>query len=135
MRRIVLASFILSLTLSSPFLLASANYDIKEMTPEVTQALNGRKARYQELQSAKAKGWIGESNQALVKALKNSSEAFDIVSAENSDRQVIYRTIAEQHHLGAAGLSQVRVAFAETQRDRARPGDFIQDDSGRWTQK
>lgn len=90
----------------------AANYDIREMTPEVKNALSGRQARYADLQTAKQNGAIRENNEGLVSG--NSP----LVSAENRDRMVIYRTIAEQNNLGSAGLPQIQRAFAETIRER-----------------
>ncbi len=90
----------------------AANYDIREMTPEVKNALSGRQARYAELQSAKRAGAIQENNEGLVSG--NSP----LVNPENRDRLVIYRAIADQNGLGAGGLDQIKRAFAETIRER-----------------
>lgn len=90
----------------------AANYDIREMTPEVKNALAGRQSRYAELQAAKQSGAVRENNEGLVSG--NSG----LVSAENNDRMVIYRTIAQQNNLGAEGLELVKKAFAETIRER-----------------
>lgn len=94
------------------FAAQAANYDIKEMTPEVREALAGRQTRYSELQAAKRSGAISENNEGLVSG--NS----DLARAENRDRLVIYQTIADQNNLGSAGLSQIKRTFAETIRER-----------------
>ncbi|HCM42104.1 MAG TPA: DUF1318 domain-containing protein [Candidatus Omnitrophota bacterium] len=104
-------SFIAAVSLISQIGFA-ANYDIREMTPEIKNALSGRQARYAELQAAKNTGAIRENNEGLV------SGNFPLVSAENRDRMVIYRAIAEQNNLGSAGLPQIQRAFAETIRER-----------------
>lgn len=114
-----------------PVVLAG-QYDLKEMTPEVTRALENRKARFNDLLQAKSEGLIGENNQGLLSALKGGSS---LVGAENQDRQVIYRAIVEQNGFGPQGLIQVQQVFAEEQRKRARPGDFIQEPSGEWRKK
>ncbi len=90
----------------------AASYDIKQMTPEVREALAGRQARYSELQAAKHSGAASENSEGLVSG--NSP----LVSAENHDRLVIYQTIADQNGLGSSGLSQIKSAFAETIRER-----------------
>ncbi len=92
----------------------AANYDIKEMTPQVREALAGRQSRYSELQQAKQSGGARENSNGYVDCFRNES----LCSAENHDRQTIYRTIADQNGLGAAGLSQIQRAFAETIRER-----------------
>ena len=90
----------------------AANYDIKEMTPAVQQALSSRQARYGQLQSAKQAGAIQENSRGLV------SGAEPLASEENRDREVIYQAIAEQNNLGAEGLEQVHRAFAEVHQER-----------------
>lgn len=118
-----------------PGFIEAAQYDIKIMTPEVQAAIQGRQQRYDMLQQMKAEGLIGESNQGYVSAIGASGAAASVVAAENADRQVIYSAIVEQNALGAAGMAQVQLAFAEVQREKARPGDHIQLSSGQWTQK
>ncbi len=90
----------------------AANYDIKEMTPEVREALAGRQSRHSALQVAKQSGAITENSEGLV------SGSSELVNAENNDRLVIYQTIADQNELGAGGLAQIKAAFAETIRER-----------------
>ena len=92
----------------------AANYDLKEKTPEIQQAIDGRQSRYTELQQAKQSGGARENNQGYVDCFRNES----LCSAENHDRQTIYRAIADQNDLGPAGLSQIQRAFAETIRER-----------------
>jgi uncharacterized protein YdbL (DUF1318 family) len=110
----------------------AGQYDLKEMTAEVKQALAGRQQRYDELQQLKASGQVGENNQGYVEALKGGGS---IVTAENQDRRVIYNAIVSQNQFGPGGIAQVQKAFAEVQRDKARPGDYVQGASGEWKQK
>lgn len=116
-----------------PGLLFSANYDIKQMTPEIQQALQNRQSRYDALQSLKSQGAIGENNRGLVQALQASANS--LVETENQDRQVIYAAIVQQNNLGQAGMTQVQTVFGEVQREKARPGDMIQLPSGEWVKK
>ena len=113
----------------------AAQYDIKQMTPEVEKAIANRQARYSELQGLKAEGSVGENNKGYAEALGDSSSAKSIASAENEDRKVIYRTIAEQNNLGAEGLALIETVFAEVQHEKARAGDPVQDASGAWGKK
>lgn len=114
-----------------PVVLAG-QYDIKEMTPEVSRAIENRKARYNDLQNAKAEGLIGENSQGLVSSMKGPTP---LVSAENADRSVIYQAIVEQNGFGPGGLAKVQSAFADVQRDKARSGDYVQSSSGEWQKK
>lgn len=111
----------------------AAAYDIKQMTPEIEQAFQNRQGRYQELQSLKAQGHLGEDNRGYVYAHDPSAAGF--AEAENSDRGVLYRAIVDQNALGPQGLAQVQAVFAEVQREKARPGDSIQLPDGTWVKK
>jgi len=113
----------------------AAQYDIKTMTPEVQRALDGRKQRYDSVQSLKGNGAIGENNQGYVTVLNSGSGADSLAQPENADRSVIYNTIVEQNGLGGGGLEKVQIAFAEVQRERARGGDMIQLPNGDWVKK
>lgn len=117
------------------FLYAATQYDIKQMTPEVEAALSNRKARYEQIMSMKSEGALGENNQGYIEARVDSAAAREIAEIENRDRQTIYRTIAEQNNLGAAGLAVVETVFAEVQQEKARPGDPIQLAAGQWVKK
>ena len=94
--------------------------------------LENRKNRYSDLQSAKAAGQIGENNQGLVSPLKGGDP---LAAAENENRLVVYQTIVEQNGFGPGGLEQVQRVFADVQREKARPGDYVQTPSGEWKQK
>ena len=110
----------------------AGQYDLKEMTPEVKQALANRQQRYEQLQQLKAAGDIGESNQGYVEALKGGAS---LAAAENQDRRVIYNAIVSQNSFGSGGLSQVQKTFADVQKDKARSGDYVQSASGSWNPK
>ena len=120
---------------SSVCVFAGQSYDLKEMTPAVQKAIAGRQARYSELERLKSNGTIGENNEGSVKPLKDSQNAASLVQAENEDRGVIYQAIVDQNHLGPSGMTEVHSVFAEVQRGKARPGEFIQERSGEWVQK
>ena len=113
----------------------AGSYDIKTMTPEIQQALSGRQNRYSDLQNLKSQGAIGENKSGYVEILNSAPGGAATVNQENEDRRTLYRGIVDQNNLGAQGMSEVERVFAEVQRDKARPGDFIQSPSGQWTQK
>ncbi|HBR13984.1 MAG TPA: hypothetical protein DD723_00365 [Candidatus Omnitrophica bacterium] len=126
--------FCLLAALKTTFVSAQAKYSIKEMTPAVTQALENRKARYEELKGLKAKGTVGENNQGYVEVLVSDEAANVLADAENLDRKTIYVTIAEQNDLTNA-LGTIESVFAQVQRDKAEAGEKIQDESGTWGTK
>ena len=113
----------------------AATYDLREKTPAVETALAGRQRRFAQLAAAKARGSVGENAQGLVTQRSGGSDIADLVSAENGDRLVIYRAIVEQNGLGDGALSTVQQVFAEVQREKAAPGDPIQQPSGDWATK
>jgi len=129
------AIFVLLLLFQTGVAFAVQNYDLKEMTPAVQQAIEGRKARFAQLQQLKRAGSIGEGNKGYVEALGTLSGAEQSVAAENQDRQAIYQAIADQNQLGAEGLAEIQRIFAEVQRGKAQAGDLIQLPMGEWIKK
>ena len=115
--------------------LAAQNYDLKEKTPEVQQALSNRKARFAELEGYKTRGLIGEGNSGFVEIIDGQDEVGETVAAENRDRKLIYEAIVSQNNLGPAGDAEVKRVFAEVQRGKAKSGDKIQLPSGEWVKK
>lgn len=113
---------------------AEAKYSLKEMTPEVSAALEARRARFDNLADLKSKGMAGEDDRGYVKALVSAPEVEAVVDAENNDRKLVYTTIAQQNNL-AAEMATIEKVFAEVQRDKAKPGEKIQDANGQWVTK
>ena len=113
---------------------AQAKYSIKQMTPEVQQALDSRRDRFDQLRQLKSTGALGENNHGYVEVLNNEGDAQAIAGAENNDRKVIYQTIAAQNGLEGA-IETIETVFAQVQRDKASSGDKIQDASGGWIAK
>ena len=111
-----------------------AQYDIKEMTPEVKSALENRKQRFDQLRALKAQGAIGENNRGYVEALETGPAIQSIVDTENQDRKFIYKTIQEQNNLTNA-IETIEKVFARVQREKAAPGDKIQNEDGQWATK
>ena len=110
-------------------------YDIKAMTPEVKAALEARKARFSDIKAMKAKGLVGENNRGYVQVLGDGAGVQAAVNAENADRKVVYEAIVEQNQLGDGVLATVEAVFASVQRDKAVPGEKIQQSSGEWSTK
>ncbi len=125
---------ILAATFVPSPVLAEAKYALKTMTPEVSTALEARRARFDSLADLKAKGMVGEDNQGYVKALVSKPEVEELTAAENADRKVVYMTIAAQNGLSAE-IGTIEKVFAEVQRDKAKSGEMIQDDQGKWVTK
>lgn len=130
----VLGVLLLGIVCCAQPVVAAQSYNIKEMTPQVQSALDGRRDRYDELSTLKAKGVIGENNRGYVQVLKSEGNADALVKGENSDRKAIYQAIAEQNNLSGA-LETIEKVFASVQRDKAASGEMIQTEDGQWVSK
>jgi hypothetical protein len=107
----------------------------QELSPEVQQAVNARRDRFQQLKGHKAQGLVGEDNQGHVAALGGGSEVQSLVEAENRDRETIYQASLKQKNLSPDAIGTIRATFAQEQRERAEPGEKIQMPSGEWVTK
>jgi uncharacterized protein YdbL (DUF1318 family) len=58
-----------------------------------------------------------------------------LVDAENKDRESLYREIASANHFGAERVADIRAIFAQTWKDKAEAGWWIQSADGSWKQK
>ena len=125
---------ILAATLTPMSARAEAKYSLKEMTPEVSAALEARRARFDNLADLKSKGMVGEDDRGYIKALVSAPDVETVVDAENKDRKLVYTTIAAQNDL-AGEMATIEKVFAEVQRDKAKPGEKIQDTNGQWVTK
>lgn len=136
MKNFRIAVFFLCLAaLAAMPLCRAADYDFKELTPEIKKALQDRQTRYAQIQELKREGVIGENNKGYVTDLKNSSSTSSLTSAENRDRRTLYENLASQNKLGGNGLLEVQRAFAEVQKEKAGPGDMVQSSDGSWKRK
>ena len=112
--------------------------ELKTRTPEVSAVIESRRARYGELAAAEAKGCIGENKQGLVEARPGAGcppNVAALVSAENRDRMVLYRTLVEQNNMPPGDIARVQAGFARAHRDKAPAGAWVQDDAGQWSRK
>jgi hypothetical protein len=112
--------------------------EIKVRTPELMRAIESRRARRGEIDELKAKGCVGETNQGMLEARAGQGcpgNVGQVVSAENADRNYIYSTLMQQNNIPASDASRVHAAFAKVRRDRAKPGEWIQLETGQWVHK
>ena len=134
---IFILPFLLFLTwtiVNSKTVFADGKYDIKEMTPAVKAALENRRNRFEQLRNLKAKGFVGENNRGYAEVLEDKESARSLVDSENADRRVIYQAIEQQNNLSGE-IDTIEKVFAQVQRDKANPGDKIQNENGQWVAK
>ena len=111
--------------------------------PAIRKIIESRRARLGALNKFKAMGVIGENKDALVvirqldavKELRERAEVQRLVKAENADREQLYKEIAAAEKVDLSQLPRIRQTYAETLRENARPGEWIQLPDGAWRKK
>ena len=126
---------------------SGAQSDNQVPPPEITNAtiekiLKSRTARVGRLNAYKASGAVGENNRALVQGYRlrrlsaqERSATKEFIQAENADRMRMFRAIAAATGTDLSQLPRIRKTYASTLRQKACPGDWIQQPDGSWTQK
>ncbi len=95
------------------------------------------KARMQErlpdIVQLKTDGIIGENNGGYLEFVPGAAKKMEnVVADENRDRETVYAAIAKQQNTSAELVGQRRaIQIAE----RAAPGEWLQDESGKWYKK
>lgn len=89
-------------------------------------------ARRPLVKELKAKGVVGEDARGYLQFVEGKKESEELVSAENSDRKVIYERISKRQGTSAEKVAAVK---AEKNAKEALPGEFVQDASGKWSKK
>jgi uncharacterized protein YdbL (DUF1318 family) len=112
-------------------------------SPAIRKIIEARAARVAQIDAFKAQGVIGESNRALLEArsldkladLKSRAQVQQLIRAENSDRDTLFKEIAAAKNVELSQLPKIQETYAATLRENARPGDWIQMPDGAWKQK
>lgn len=90
------------------------------------------KARLPVINALKAKGIIGENNKGCLQLIGKDKTKADVVNAENSDRKKVYAAIAKQQGTPVDLVGKRRaIQIAK----KAKPGQWLQDEKGKWYQK
>jgi uncharacterized protein YdbL (DUF1318 family) len=94
------------------------------LSPEVEQAALRRRDRLGDLNAQESKGIIGENKSALVE-IRASAEATteSLVRSENSDRMIIYKSIAEKN---GTSVEEVQKLYAKKLQENAPSGTPIE---------
>jgi uncharacterized protein YdbL (DUF1318 family) len=90
------------------------------------------KARRPIILALKAEGIIGENSAGYLAFRGSNKKNEDVVKAENSDRRIVYKKIGEQTGATAEVVGQRR---AQKIAELAKPGDWLQNASGKWYKK
>jgi uncharacterized protein YdbL (DUF1318 family) len=106
----------------------------EDLSPEVQQAAYRRKDRRDQLSSLEAQGIVGENKSGLV-VVRNPAAADapvqDLVNAENSDRMIIYQSVAKKN---GSSVEEVQKLYAKRLQADAPSGTPIESADG-WAQK
>jgi hypothetical protein len=90
------------------------------------------KERLPAIKALKAEGIIGENNKGYLGFIGGNKAKEDVINAENSDREKVYSAIAKQQGTTVDLVGKRRATQIEK---RAKSGQWIQDQSGKWYQK
>ncbi|MBF0308228.1 MAG: DUF1318 domain-containing protein [Magnetococcales bacterium] len=110
---------------------------------KVVRAMQRSAFNRDDLVRFKKEGWIGEANDGrllvregatLPESERKMVEA--LIGEENSDREAIIRRVLESNEgMKEEDLQRIRRTFASMRRDQAQPGEWLQEEDGKWRQK
>lgn len=89
-------------------------------------------ARNPQIVQLKGKGLVGENNQGYLELRGSDSTAAELVKAENKDRQLVYKAIAQKT---GGTVEQVGRQVAAKRAERAGQGEWLQKPGGEWYRK
>ena len=90
------------------------------------------KERLPDVVELKKAGIIGENDLGYLAYVGAAKKGEDVVSAENNDRKMVYEAIAKKQNTTAELVGKRRaIQIAE----KADPGEWLKDESGKWYQK
>jgi len=104
----------------------SCAYAQGALAPEVEQAAVRRRDRLQELSSLEAQGIVGEGQTGLAEvrdAARGAGRTAELVRAENEDRMVIYRSVAQNN---STSVEEVQKIYAQKLQAAAPSGTPIE---------
>jgi uncharacterized protein YdbL (DUF1318 family) len=120
---------------------AHAAQDINVSTPAIRAIKASIKARSGELISFLNSGHVGLGHNGLLKvrdtsglSLKQKGQVNKLVNAENQDRQRLYKEIAVANDFPNK-VGEVQSIFAESWRNQAKAGWYLEKPDGSWGQK
>ena len=116
--------------------------NINITTPAMRQLIAARKQRFPNLMPFFESGVLGENNRGLVEvreldqlSLQEKGRVKTLVQQENSDRQQLYRVLAEANNISQERIADIATIFAGVNRQEARAGWWMQQANGTWEKK
>jgi uncharacterized protein YdbL (DUF1318 family) len=80
----------------------------------------------------KSKGIVGEDNSGYLQFVSGKREKEAVVQAENQDREKVYSAIAKKE---GVSVNQVGQRRATQIAEKAKKGEWLQSQGGKWHQK
>jgi len=127
--------------LSPPEAMA-ADVDVNVSTAAIRALKDAMRKRAAELKPSLASGAVGIGKDGLLVQrdaggldLAAKAKVRRLVDSENKDRESLYREIATANNYGADRVADIRAIFAQTWKDKAEPGWWIQESGSSWKQK
>lgn len=90
------------------------------------------KQRLPVIKALKSQGIIGENNRGYLDFIGGNKAKQDVIHDENKDRKAVYTAIAKQQGTTVDVVGKRR---AKQIANRAKSGQWIQNESGKWYQK
>jgi uncharacterized protein len=120
----------------------AAEADLDISTPAITAIRESLKARYQQLKPYFESGVLGLANNGQIAIrdasglpLKEKATLNNLVGQHNKDLLSLYQEIARANKLGLDAEPKLQKTFADSWRQKAQPGRWIQTDAGAWVKK
>lgn len=102
------------------------------------QIAANRRLRAGEIQQLKNDGVVGENRDGYLSIIRKPADpkylayAQGVVDAEDADRSFLYLSNAQQQN---KPLEMIESEYAQLWRDRAFPGEWVQQQDGKWIRK
>lgn len=111
-------------------------------TAESANIKESLRSRVAEIIKYKKQGLIGETKDGLVRTQEGANSkpvlkklVDDLVAAENSDRNRLYREVMKANQLPASKEASLRASFARSFQSESPSGTWVQESGGAWSQK
>jgi uncharacterized protein YdbL (DUF1318 family) len=120
----------------------AADVNVNVSTAAIRALKDAMKQRAAELKPLLAAGGAGIGRDGMLAArdaagldLATRAKIRRLVDAENKDRESLYREIATANNFGSERVADIRSIFAQTWKDKAEPGWWVQGADGSWKRK
>ncbi|MEM8960378.1 MAG: DUF1318 domain-containing protein [Acidobacteriota bacterium] len=134
---------LLSLLLAPSVAHAQGGVALPEVSsPAIRAIIESRAERLDDVLAQLDSGVLGEGKDGLLAVrdlasleLRDRAAVQKLLRDENKDREALFREIAVAKNVDLAQLPEIRATYAETLRDVAAPGTWIERPDGTWERK